>query len=46
MRGLRINSEKYRSVQIIIPLFTLRSIYCTNVSEAEQIPETTNSNWT
>ena len=29
---------------IIIPLFTLRGIYCTNVSEAEQIPETNNSN--
>ena len=30
MRGLRINSEKYRSsVQVIIPLFTLGSIYST-----------------
>ena len=27
-----------------IPLFTLRSIYSTNVSEAEQMPETNNSN--
>ena len=30
----------------IIPLFTLRSIYSTNVSGAEQMPETNNSNWT
>ena len=29
MRGLRINSEKYRSVQVIIPLFTLGGIYST-----------------
>ena len=29
---------------IIIPLFTLNNIYSTNVSGAEQIPETNNSN--
>ena len=28
----------------IIPLFTLRSVYSTNVSGAEQMPETNNSN--
>ena len=27
----------------MIPLFTLGSIYCTNASGAEQIPETNNS---
>ena len=42
------NLQQYRRliiIIIIIPLFTLRSIYCTNVSEAEQIPETNNSTW-
>ena len=29
---------------IIIPLFTLGSIYSTNASAAEQMPETNNSN--
>ena len=29
---------------IIIPLFTLGSIYNTNASAAEQMPETNNSN--
>ena len=31
---------------IIIPLFTLGSIYSTNASRAEQMPETNNSNQT
>ena len=31
---------------IIIPLFTISSIYSTTVSGAEQMPETNNSNWT
>jgi len=31
-------------ITTIIPLFTLRSIYSTNVSVAEQIPETNNTN--
>ena len=30
----------------MIPLFTLGSIYGTNASGAEQMPETNNSNWT
>ena len=29
---------------IIFPLFTLGSIYSTNASTAEQVPETNNSN--
>ena len=31
---------------LIIPLFTLGSIYSTSASGAEQMPETNNSNWT
>ena len=31
---------------VIIPLFTLGSIYSTNASGAKQMPETNNSNWT
>ena len=40
------NLLQYRRliIIIIIPLITLRSIYSTNVSGAEQIPETNNSN--
>ena len=30
-------------MMMIIPLFTLGSIYSTNVSRAEQMPETNNS---
>ena len=31
-------------IKIIIPLFSLGSIYSTNASGAEQMPETNNSN--
>ena len=31
-------------IKIIIPLYTLGSIYSTNASVTEQIPETNNSN--
>ena len=31
---------------MIILLFTVGSIYSTNASVAEQMPETNNSNWT
>ena len=39
-------SEFLVLIIIIIPLFTLGSVYSTNASGAEQMPETNNSNQT